>query len=259
MDLIEFIGVIRGWKWLVLAVIVVVTSYTVFSSARTPASYSAEATVVAGLSQITSSSTLGISMAQSGERISGTYAELVNAQPVIEKALEKAGLDWSIASLRPLVSATTTKNTPVMRIKVVDSDADRAKLLANSVSDAFVEYIKDVSKTSILEAQAETIKQLNDVNKELAALTASSPGDAGLIRAVQDRRDSILKEYQSLLDQRSHAGDVRVVDPAETVSQTGMPPSQRVTIGFVISLVAGIVLAFIAEAVRKSVRQPAGE
>ncbi|MFA5816013.1 MAG: Wzz/FepE/Etk N-terminal domain-containing protein [Bacteroidales bacterium] len=255
MDLVEFIGVIKRWIILVIAVAVVVTGYTAFVALRTPASYSADTTVIIGLSEITSSSLLGISITQNAERLTSTYAELVTTQPVMEKSLEKAGLDWPITELQSMVFTTTTKNTPSLQISVIDSDANRATLLANTVSEAFVEYIKETGKNSALEAQAETMKQLNDVNKEIAALGATSSMDAGLFKALQDRRDTIINEYEILLNQQAHAGDVRVIDSAYTVTRAGMSNTQKIGISFVISLVAGIVLAFIAEAVRKSFRE----
>jgi len=255
MDLVEFIGVIKRWIWLVIAVVVVVTGYTGFVVLRTPASYNADTTVIIGLSEITSSSLLGISITQNAERLTSTYAELVSTQPVMEKSLEKAGLDWPVTTLQSMVYTATTKNTPSLQISVVDSDANRAKLLANSVSEAFVEYIKETGKNSALEAQAETLRQLNDVNKKIAALGATPSVDVAIYKALQDRRDTILNEYENLLNQQAHAGDVRVIDSAYTVSRAGMSTTQKIAISFVISLVAGIVLAFIAEAVRKSLRE----
>ncbi|MHB9111524.1 MAG: YveK family protein [Thermoleophilia bacterium] len=254
MDLVEFIGVIKRWIWLVIAVVVVVSGYTTLVSLRTPVSYSADTTVMVGLSEISSSSLLGISIVQNAERLSSTYAELVSTQPVMEKALGKAGLDWPVTRLQSMVSTKTTKDTPSLQIAVVDSDENRAKLLANSVSEAFVEYIKETGRNAALEAQAETIRQLNDVNKELAALGATPSADVAIVKALQDRRDTILNEYENLLKQQAHAGDVRVIDSAYTVYRAGMSTSQRIAISFAISLVAGIVLAFIAEAVRKSLR-----
>jgi len=256
MDLVEFVGVIRKWIWLVLIVVVVVTGYTVYSNARSKSSYSSETTVVAGLSQIASTSALGLNIAVSGDRISATYAELITADPVMEKALDKAGLDWPASTLAGMTSSTTTKNTPVLRIAVTDSDPNRAQLLANAVSDSFVEYVSDIGASGAKDAQQVTISELNDVDRQLAELNASAQPEAGAVKALQDRHDALVKEYQGLLDQQAHANDIRVVDPASSAFQVGAPASQRLAIGFVISLVAGIVVAFLAEAVQKSLRAP---
>lgn len=255
MDLVEFVGVIKRWIWLVIAVVIVVTGYSTFVSLRAPKNYSAVSIVMIGFSEISSSSLLGISIVQNAERLSSTYAEMVTTQPVMEKGLEKAGLDWPFARLQSMVSTATTKNTPSLQITVVDSDENRAKLLANSVSEAFVEYIRETGRNSALEAQAETLSQLDDVNKELADLGATPSADAAIVNALQDRRDTILNEYENLLNQQAHAGDIRIIDSAYTVTRTGMSATQRIAISFVVSLVAGIILAFIAEAIRKSLQE----
>lgn len=255
MDLVEFVGVIRRWIWLVIAVVVVVTGYTTITSLRTQASYTADTSVIVGLSELSSSSLLGISILQNADRISSTFAELVGTEPVMEKALAKAGLDWPFARLQSMVSTTTTKNTPTLQISVVDSDESRAKLLANSVSEAFVEYIKETSENASSEAQAETLRQLNDVNEELAAQGGTPSADTAMVNALQDRRDTILNEYENLLNQQAHAGDVRVIESAHSVSRAGISTAQKIGISLAISLVAGILLAFIAEAVRKSMRE----
>lgn len=255
MDLVEFIGVIKRWIWLIIAIVVVVTGYTGYKAYSAPVSYIADTTVMVGLNEIASSSLLGISIAQNGDRLTGAYSELVSTRPVMEKALGKAGLDWPITRLQSMVSSEIKKSTPSLQIFVVDSDENRTILLANTVSEAFVEYIRETSKNASLEAQAETLRQLNDVNKELAVLGATPSADAAKVKALQDRRESILNEYEKLLNQQTHAVDLRIIDSAYTVSRAGTSASQRIAISFAISLVAGIVLAFIAEAVRKSLRQ----
>jgi len=254
MDLVEFIGVIRKWKWLVLAVIVVVTAYVLATNIRSQNNYSSDATVVAGLSQMASTSTLGLAIAASGDRISATYSELVTAQPVMEKALDRAGLDWPTSRLESMVSSSLTKNTPVLRISVVDTDPNRAVLLTNAVADSFVEYIRSVSTSGIEDAENLVLGQLSDVDRRLADASAAPQVDNVLVKTLQDQHDNLLKEYQGLLDQQAHASDVRVVDPAYNSYLVGTPFTQRVAFGFVISVVAGIVVAFLAEAVQKSLR-----
>ncbi len=254
MDLVEFIGIIRKWKWMVLVVVVVVTAYLVVSVIRSPASYVAEAKVMPGLTQIASSNVAGVSLAQGGERVGDVYAELVTSQPVMQAALDKAGLGWPVERLRTLVSSSVAPNTPVIKIDVSDSDSQQAKLLANSVANAFVDYIKDASNSGAANAQGVVLKQLNDVNTQISAQNAKTQPDESMIKALQDRRDLIVKEYQDLLDQQANAADIRVVDPATTYSGSGMSGTQKVAIGLIISVVAGIVLAFVAEAVRKSWR-----
>lgn len=257
MDLVDFIGVIRKWKWLVLPIVLLVTGYTIVTGTRSPATYRAEAMVVAGLSQIASSSSGGISIAQSGERIGATYAELVTAQPVLEKAIEKAGLDWQPTLLRGIIATEIPRNTPVLKVSVTDSDPARAQLLANSVAEAFVEYIQDVSTVGGDAAKGILTSELDSIEKDIVDYqTGAIKLTEAQNRALQDRRDTVLREYTDLLDQQARAGDVRVANPADDVERTGSTTLQRALIAFGISLVAGVALAFVAEGISKSVRAP---
>ena len=258
MDLAEFFGVIRKWKWLVIPIVVVVTGFTFFTSARSQPSYSSETTVMIGLAQISSQSTGGISLAQSGERFSLTYAELVTAQPVLEGALKEAGLEWQPAALRGMISTNTPKNTSVLQITVRDTDPQRAEKLANAVANSFISYIQAASKENVETTRAIITNELKDTEQQLSA-AQSSGARTEQINALQDRLDAIKKEYTSLLDDQTHSGDLRVAKPAEAGQIVGIRPFQIVVISFFISILAGMAFAFVAEGVSRAFRSPQGK
>ena len=254
MELADFIGVIRKWKWLVLPIVVVVTAYTYVTGASAQKIYTANASVGVGLSQITSASTAGISLSEAGDKIGATYAQLATAQPVLKAALDKSGVKWSEERLDSAIAVTPVTDTTILEIGVHDTDPQRAQLLANSVADAFVSYIQSLGNSGAQQAEAQALKQLSDVEQQLQKQYNTAPVDDVLIKGLQDRRDSILKEYGTLLDQQAHVGDVSVVNRADSASVAGTSLKQKTGIGFVIGLVGGIMLAFIAEAGRNSLK-----
>jgi len=254
MDLADFIYVIRRWIWLLIPVVLVVVVYSVYSGIRSQPAYNSEATIVIGLSQIAASGTGGFNIANSGDRLGATYSELVTAQPVMEKALAKAGLDWRPDTLRSMVSTSVTKNTPVFKVDVVDTDSQRAQTLVNAVAESLVEYIQDVSKTGADDARTVLMGELTRVDKDLAAAKASNSGaDEARINSLQDSKATILIEYATLLDQQTNAGDIRLVNPADSSTKTGISLGQRVAIGLAIGLIVGILLEFVAEAISSAV------
>ena len=259
MELADFIGVIRKWKWLILPVIVVVTGYTYITGASAQKIYTAKASVAVGLSQITSASAVGISLAQSSDKIGATYAQLVTAQPVLKAALDKSGVKWSEERLGSATTVTPITDTTMLEIGVNDSDPQQAQLLANSVADAFVSYIQSVSDSGAQQAESQALKQLSDVEQKLQKQNTTTQVDEVLVKGLQEQRDSILKEYGTLLDQQVNAGDVSVVNRADSAAVIGTSLTQRTGIGFVISLVGGIMLAFTAEAGRKSLKAADGK
>ena len=257
MDLVEFVGVINKWKWIVVSIVVVMVAYTLFTGFRTTKMYSSESEIGFGLTQIASSSQPGINIMQNGDRFAATYAEVITNQQIMESALAKAGLDWPADQLRGRISTSNPKNTAMFLVSVSDSDPARSVVLTNAVSDAFVEYLAGLSKKGIDNSRAIIMDQLTKVEGELANAQADpTKVDPGRIRALQDSRDLAQKDYESLFDQQIRAADVQVLDRAQASHLLGRPLSQIAVINVAIGLLVGIVLTFIAEAVSKIFRSP---
>ncbi|MHB9053005.1 MAG: YveK family protein [Thermoleophilia bacterium] len=254
MDLSEVVGVITKWKWLVLPVIVLVTGYALATGLQMSKSYSSESVVVMGLSQMATNSSSGISLLSTGDRLGATYGVMLTSEPVLKKALKKADLSsWNTDNLRGRISFNLPKNTTVMQIDVVDSDPNRAVVLSNAVADSLVEYIQEVGQSNVDNSKAVVNDELASIENDLTHLTnAGVKPDDGRIKALMDRRDSAQRKYTTLLDQMINTGDIRVADAASSAQPVGTSTSFRVGIGFVISLIFGIILAFIAEAVVKA-------
>lgn len=260
MDLFEVIGILNKWKWLLLPVVILVTGYALVTGLQSPKSYSAESSVVFGLSQMANSSSTGLNVAATGDRISATYGGMITSEPVLSKALSKAGIDGSVDTLRGQVSFAQPKNSTILLIDVVDSDPDRAVILANSEAEAVVEYIQQVGQESIDSGKQVVTTELTSIENDMNTLTAQGvQPDDGRIKALLDRRDAMQKRYTALLDQLVSTGDIRVADAARSSQQEGTETLPRTGIAFVISLIVGIALAFIAEAVSKGMRPRAAE
>ncbi len=257
MELADFIGVIWKWKWLVLTIVVLITGYTLVTSFRGSDMYRAEVSVIPGLSQIASASSTGINIEQAGDRIGATYAELVMTQPVLDMALEKAGLDWQPDVLRGRISTEQPKNTPMIKISVTDSSASRAQTLANAVGNGLVEYLQEATKAGTDSAKAVITTELADIEKQYAIVQpGGSKPDENIARALADRRQSALKNYETLISQQVSNADIRVAGRADTSSLVGTQRTQKAVIAFIISLAIGISLAFLSEGIRKALAQP---
>lgn len=255
MNLADFIAVIRKWKWILLPVVIIVTAFSIYNGSRSPSAYTSEASVAIGVSQIASGTPQGIGLANSADRIGATYAELVTARPVMEKALVKAGLNWDPGVLSSMVTSAPVKNSTVINIDVIDSEPQRATLLANSVGDAFVDYIQETSKNGTIAGRDLLLSEMTQIDKDLAAAQSPNSGaDTALISSLQDRKQTILQQYSTLLEQQMNGGDIRVTSPANFAGKTGMPLTQKVAIGFAISLIVGIFLEFVAEALQNALR-----
>lgn len=254
MELAEFINLLRKWKWLMLAIVAVVGVVTAVTSSLSATSYRSEATLVIGLSQITATSNSGLGIAQSGERISTTYAELVSSREVMEEAIKSAGLDMSPDALAGRVSAEAVKTTPVLKIAVTDTDPDRAILLTNEVARSFVSYIQSINTRQLEESQYLLDQELAEIEQALGEQTALPAPDAAEVEALQVRRAIVIDQIEALLGQQLTAIDLRISDDANSAAPIGVQRTQRMVIGIAISLIAAIAAAFVAEAVQGAKR-----
>lgn len=253
MDLADFINVIRRWKWVVLAVVILVTGYVLVTTVRQGNMYSAQASVMPGLAQIANATTSGISIQNTGDRIGATYSELVYTQPVLEKSLAIAGLDWNPDTLRGRIVTEQPKNTPIVDIIVLDSDPQRVQTLANAVGEGLVEYLKEASIAGSESAKAVIINELEDIEKQYAIVRPDgSMPDASMARTLEDRRESVLLNYETFLSQKVSGADIQVTGPADTYLVVGNQLMQKVLIAFIISLAIGISLAFLAQGISNS-------
>lgn len=256
MELSEFIGVIRKWKWLVIPVVILVTGFTYYTGMRADTTYQAQTIVVVGLSQMTSPGGAGY-LVVNAPKIGTTFRELVTTEPVMKKSLENAGLDWNQATLSSMITTELPKDSTIMKIIVTDTDPLRAKHIADTVADAFIQYIKEINEASFESSRKIMLEDMAKNDSELAAATAAGTTDGGSrIRTLQQAQAALQTKYNDLLNERSRSGDIRVVQPASPYRLVGVQAEQRTIIAFVVSLIAAIALAFIAEAISKVYKKP---
>lgn len=255
MDLVDFVNVLRKWKWLLIAVAVIIAAAISATGLRSVKQYTAESSVIVGLNEIAQGNANGISLAQSGDRIATTYSELVKSPEVMKDALQKAGLNWRQETLEAKITTSVVKDTSVMTIDVTDSDAKTAETLSNDTAQAFTDYINNINKQASDQNMSTLTQELTDTENQIKAASGASQPDQGKIGALQDRRDVILKDMESTLDLYTNASNVKVLATADTSAPVGVQASQRIELGLIIGLVAGIVAAFIAEGVNKAVRK----
>lgn len=255
MELSEFINVIRKWILLILPVVLLVTGYYYISGTRGETAYRAQAYVVIGLSGLTSPGG-GDYVASNAPKIGTTLLELVTTEPIMQKTLEITGLDWSQAALSSKIKMELPKDTSVMKIAVTDKDPALAKRVVDAVADSIVLYVRDINEANYESKKKAIEDDLVDVDKEISNVATSGTNDGGSrMRVLQQTQSSLLTEYNDLLNEKIRYGDVRVVQPASPYSSIGIQTSQRTVIAFIVSLVAAIGLAFVAEAISKALKE----
>lgn len=257
MELVDFIRVVIRWKWLVLTLVFIFTGYSFFSAVRSQEKYRAEATIVTGLSQIsllaTGGSDIGsIDIANHGDNIAATYAEIITSQPVLSRALKQTGLDLPAEALKGKIHTSISKDTPVLKVSVEDTDAERAIVLANALSETFVQYIKDTGQATLDSAKYRISQELTSVQNEIYVEQEADESNSTKMKVLQDKRDLLLGEYNDVLKLELRAGDMNVVDPANSSKVVETKTNQKAMIVFLAGMMVAGMAAFVAEGVSRA-------
>jgi len=79
------------------------------------------------------------------DRLTHTYAVMIDSRPIASAAIARVALDRSPASLVAATSTSQVEGTQLLYVDVHDPDPATAQKLANALADSFVEAIKEFS------------------------------------------------------------------------------------------------------------------
>jgi receptor protein-tyrosine kinase len=73
-----------------------------------------------------------------------SYTELIKGATVAQRTVDKLGLGISPGALQAKVSASAKRDTVLIDVRVLDESAVRARDIANTVSDEFVNFVREL-------------------------------------------------------------------------------------------------------------------
>lgn len=203
--------------------------------------YAASATLL-----INSSPSMGgndLNAVNVGQRLAVTYQQLVGTEPVLERVIERLGLPYDVEELQDKVSASTARDTQLLRISVSDTDPAAAATIANTVADEFATFIlaqltssANPSRTALQGLIDTTQTQLDDVRAQIRqAEEEETPGEARAesLQSLQGRAAQLEQSLAALLIQAqqmdlSTAAAQSQVSVAVPASVPGEPYAPRV-------------------------------
>lgn len=192
MELRQYINVLLKWWWLIVAAVVVAGAASYLSSLTTPRVYQSRTTVI--VSQALQNPNPNQTDIYTSQALAQSYADLAQRQPVLQAVLDALGLQWDWVTLQNMVTSRVVPGTQLLEISVLDTDPNRAKVLADEIANQLIlqspaaanpakdsehefilSQIQDL-KTNI-EKSKEEVRQLDDV---IAKATSA--------RQIQDAR-----------------------------------------------------------------------
>ena len=106
------------------------------------------------------------------QKLVGTYAELIKSRSVAEKVNENLGLEMDFETFKEKVNVNLVNDTEVIRIVVRDTNALRAKDIANETASIFSETVVDAMKIDNIQVVDYAVEPENAVAPRILLNTA---------------------------------------------------------------------------------------
>jgi non-specific protein-tyrosine kinase len=259
MELRQFTAALRRWWWVILASVAVAALTSFLVTRSTPPWYESHTTLQVGdaANPNPDQGTL-----QLGQTLAAFYAELATREPVLRGTLEALKLDWDWQALRGMVVATSEINKPFIEISVVDSDPQRAAVLANEVGRQLIlqspqgneEARREQERQFTQQQMASLQARLRDAERELQQLdddiaAATSRRQIEEARSQQAALNVQISTWQGTYAQLQSnllvgvPNTLRVLEPAAPPS---IPVGPRVLQNVLLAAVVGLFLALAA-------------
>jgi Mrp family chromosome partitioning ATPase/capsular polysaccharide biosynthesis protein len=225
VDVARYVESLRRSRWLMAAIVVLVTGAVIVVSLALSRVYEASANIVIN-------SSAGVGVGGSGETIErelATIATQATTTPVLRDAA-KAVHGETAASLEGHVSSSVDSNANIIQIKVSAKSGKAAAALAGAVAQAFLHQRASAQR-------AEATSALATLNKEIEALRATG-STSSIVSAQLTALETRAGELESA---RASSGSELQLEQPPTVP--GSASSPRPFRNAVIALFASIFLA----------------
>lgn len=171
-DLKQYVQAVLSRLWLVVLLMVVAVGAVYSRGGRVPPSYTATATLIVTAPVFVPLAPLageaGEGAAPSARSAVQDVVQLIDSRPVASRVAARLNLDGPGAVERA-VSATTVRNTSLVRITATATNPQLAAELANVTAEEFVAFFRETNRASVSEARRFVEEQLRLARARLEA------------------------------------------------------------------------------------------
>lgn len=166
-----YIQAIRSRLWMVAIVVVIAIGGAFWRAGRTPASFTATATMLVTAPAVTPAPSItggDASAGPSASTVTADILQLIPSRPIAERVARRLDLA-SPSEVQRALSTTLMRGTSIVRISATTRDADLAANMANVTAEEFVSFFRDTNRASISETRRFVEDQLRTARSRLEA------------------------------------------------------------------------------------------
>lgn len=143
MELRQYLAILRR-RWIFISLNVLAAVAVAWVTTPQAARYVAESVIYVGSRQLAASPNDQIRSDPllAAERLTATFATMIDSRPIAEDALARSGLPRSAGAVVNETQVAAEPNTQLIRVRVTDATPSVARDLANALAHAFVEKVQ---------------------------------------------------------------------------------------------------------------------
>lgn len=171
INLKELFSFVKSKILFILLVVVVALFFGNFYSLiiKRPLYQSNTTIILTSTNQSESGDTLNSNDVQLNKNLVDTYSVIIKSRRVLSRVINSLNLDYSIQNLADKITVTAVENTPIIKVTVIDRDAELACKMTDKIADVFSDEIKK-------------IYNIQNVSVVDDALVADSPYNKNLLK-----------------------------------------------------------------------------
>ena len=268
MELKQYLNPLRKWWWLLLAATLVSTLSSFLATRLQDPIYRASTTLMIGQA-IDDPNPTGADF-YLGQQLAQTYADIAKRQPVRQATMDALGITWL-----PEYNVTVQNNNQLLEIAVLDTNPERAQVVANTLAEQLVQQSptssqrEDQQRLAFINSQldsletniTETEQALNDLQAEMASMiSARQIADAETqVAALQTKLTTLQTNYANLVanTQQGAINSLSIIEPALLPTTTVGPDNyMTILLGAAIGFTLAAGAAYLMEYLDDTLKSP---
>lgn len=143
MELVEYLEIIKKRIWIIVSVTIVLTLTAALLSifVLSPV-YEGKVTLIIGRASNTKNDEIGYDDILMYQTLVKTYGELAKSRLVIDETISKLDFGLKYEEMEDKLKVNPKGDTQILEIAVEDQSPQRAAVMANTLSEVFIEKVK---------------------------------------------------------------------------------------------------------------------